>query len=174
MGAERPVVEFELVPDVVVNRLGDADSAGLGQTFEPCSDVDAVAKDILSVDDHVAEIDPDPQLEPARGRKRVVDRPGGALHLDGAIERVDDARKIRQQAVTGGADNSAVMRPDQRIDGAAQFAERPMRPGLVLAHQPAETSHIGVQYGGELPLTERSFPRETRWVINQSVHGAYV
>ena len=157
MVAERAVIEIELVPDLVVHGLRDADGAGLGERLEPGGDVDAVAKDVVAVDDDVAEIDADPQLETALGRDRGVDRARGALHLDSATQRVDDARKIRQQAVACRADDPPAMRRDQRVDGAAELAERLMRAGLILAHQSAETDHIRMQNGGELPLPRAGF-----------------
>ena len=157
MAAERAVIEIELVPDLVVDGLRNADGAGLGERLEPGGDVDAIAEDVVAVDDHVAEIDADPQLETALGWDGVVDGARGALHLDGATQRVDDARKIRQQAVACGADDPPAMRRDQRVDGAAQLAERSMRAGLILAHQPAETDHIRMQDGGEFPLPRAGF-----------------
>ena len=72
MAAKRPVIEIELVPDMLVNGLRDADCAGLGERLEPGGDVDAVAEDVVAVDDHVAEIDADAQFETALGRERVV------------------------------------------------------------------------------------------------------
>ena len=154
MAAERAVIEIELVPDLVVDGLRDANGAGLGECLEPGGDVDAVAEDVVAVDDDVAEIDADPQFETALGRDRIVDGARRPLHLDGAAQRVDDARKIRQQAVACGADDPSAMGRDQRIDGAAELAERSMRAGLILAHQAAETDHIRMQNGGEFP-----FPR---------------
>ena len=67
MAAERTVIEIELVPDLVVDGLRDADRAGLGERLEPRGDVDAIAKDVVAVDDDVAEIDADPQFETALG-----------------------------------------------------------------------------------------------------------
>jgi len=99
MAAERTIIEIDLVPDLLVDGPRDADSTGLGECLEPGSDVDAIAKDVVTVGDHVAEIDADPQLETARGRDGVVDGTRGALHLDGAVQRVDDTRKVSQQAV---------------------------------------------------------------------------
>src|SRR5215472_15099817 len=72
-----------------------------------------------------------PRLTPMRSSRR---RSGGsgsltarrALHRDGATEGVDDARKIGQYAVTGGADDPPLMRRDQRVDPTAERAERPM------------------------------------------------
>ena len=142
MAAKRAVIEIELIPDLVVYGLRDADGAGLSERLQPGCDVDAIAKDVIAIDDHVAEIDPDPQFEPALRRDRVVDRARAPLHFDGAVQRIDDARKIRQQAVARRADYPATLRRDQRVDRAAELIQRSMRPGLILAHQPAETDHI--------------------------------
>ena len=47
----------ELVANVIPHRAGDADPAGLGQSFQPCGDVDAIAVNIAAFGDHIAEID---------------------------------------------------------------------------------------------------------------------
>ena len=125
---------------------------GLGEGLEPGGDVDAIAEDVVAIDDDVAEIDTDPQLETAFGRDRVVDGTRRSLHLEGAVQRVDDARKIRQKAVACGADDPSAVRRYQRVDSAAEPSERLMRTRFVLAHQAAETDHIGMQNGGEFPL----------------------
>src|SRR5438132_4489640 len=39
--------------------FGDADAAGFGDAFEPRRDVDAVAEDVVSLDQYVAEMDAD-------------------------------------------------------------------------------------------------------------------
>jgi hypothetical protein len=62
-------------------------------------DVDAVAEDVVVLDDDVSEIDADAEMDPlAVGQLRVaVNHP--ALHLDSATDRVDDALKLDQHAV---------------------------------------------------------------------------
>ena len=120
MAAERAVIEIELVPDLVINGLRNANCAGPGERFETGGDVDAITENVVAVDDHVTEIDPDPQLEAAIDRDWIIDRTRGQLHLDSAAQRVDNARKIREQAVACCADDPPVMRCDQRIDGAAR------------------------------------------------------
>ena len=159
VAAERAVIEIELVSDLIVNRLRDANCAGLGERFEPGGDIDAIAENVVAVDNYVAEIDADPELKPALGRDGVVYRPRGALHLDRTAQRIDDARKIRQQAVARRADDPSVMRGDQRVNGAPQVAKRAMRAGLILAHQPAEPHYIHMQNGGELPFPGGGFSR---------------
>src|SRR6516165_10465680 len=44
---ERAVIEVELVADLVVNRLRNADGAGLGECLEPDGDINAIAKDVV-------------------------------------------------------------------------------------------------------------------------------
>ncbi len=45
---------------------GKDDTARLGQTFEPGRDVDAVAIQVVAVDQHVAEIDAHPKADAPR------------------------------------------------------------------------------------------------------------
>ncbi len=134
MAAKRTVIEIELVPDLLVDRLRNADGTGLGERLESGGDVDAIAEDVVAVDDDVAEIDPDPQLETTVDRNGIIDRTRCLLHLDGAIQRVDDARKIRQQAVACGADDPPVVGGDQRVYGTAELTQRLMRACFILAH----------------------------------------
>ena len=81
-------------------------------------DVDAVAEDVVAVDDDVAEIDADPQLETAVDLDWIIRRTDCLLHLDRTAQRVDNARKIRQQAVACGADDPPAVFRDQRHAGA--------------------------------------------------------
>jgi hypothetical protein len=48
---------------VVVDRIGDEHPAGIGQGFDPGGDVDAVAIEVVALDDHIAEIDADAQFD---------------------------------------------------------------------------------------------------------------
>ena len=57
--------EIELACGVLVHPRRDADAARLGQAFEPRRDIDAVAKDVAVLDDDVAEIDADAELDAA-------------------------------------------------------------------------------------------------------------
>ena len=72
MAAERTVIEIELIPDLVVDRVRDANRAGLREPLEPHGDIDAITKDVVAVDDDITQVDPDPQLETALLRDRLV------------------------------------------------------------------------------------------------------
>ena len=43
--------------------LGNRDAAGLGDALDPRRDIDAIAKDVVALDDDVADIDPDPESD---------------------------------------------------------------------------------------------------------------
>jgi hypothetical protein len=95
------------VAHVVMNRIGDEHPAGFGQGLDPGGDVDAVAIEVVALDDYVAEIDADAHFD-------AVVRTGGGvplghrlLHLDRAAHRIDDAGEFDQQPVAGGLDDAA-------------------------------------------------------------------
>src|SRR5262249_927193 len=99
--------EGELVAHLIADNAADTDPAGFGQTLKPCSDVDAVAKDVAPVLDYVAEIDPHAQFDTAIRSHIGVPLGHGALHFDRAAHRVDDAGELDQQPVAGGLDDTA-------------------------------------------------------------------
>ena len=58
--AEILVDELEPVADLIAHRRRYADAAGLGDQLEARRDIDAVAEDVVLIDDDVAKIDADP------------------------------------------------------------------------------------------------------------------
>jgi hypothetical protein len=54
-------VNVDPVADAFVDDRGDANPAGLGERLEPRGDVDAVAVDVVALDNDIAEIDADAQ-----------------------------------------------------------------------------------------------------------------
>src|SRR5207245_5866759 len=74
--------EIELVAHLVAHDAADADAARLGQGFEPCRDIDAVAVDVALVDDDVAQIDADAELDAALLGDAVIAQGHLALQLD--------------------------------------------------------------------------------------------
>ena len=55
--------DVDPVADAFVDDRGNADAAGLGQRLQPRGNVDAVAVDVVALNDHIAEIDADPQYD---------------------------------------------------------------------------------------------------------------
>jgi len=94
----------------------DADPARFGQAFQSGGNVDTVAKDVAVLDDDVALVDADAEFDPASGRQQRVAFRQSRLHFSRTADRIDDAGKLDQQAVTGGLDDAAFMARDLRVD----------------------------------------------------------
>jgi len=78
---------------VVVNCIGDQHPAGIGQGFDAYGDIDAVAIEVVALDDHIAEIDADAQFDAIVRRDTGVPLGHRLLHRDRAAHRIDDAGK---------------------------------------------------------------------------------
>jgi len=140
----------QAVTNVIMNRIGDEHSAGIGQGLDPRGDVDAVAIEVIALDDYVAEVDADAQLDAVVRREPLIPLGHRLLHLDRAAHRIDDAGKFHQQAVAGGLDDAAVVLGDLRIEELLpQRFEALVRALLVGAHQPRIAGHIGGENCGE-------------------------
>ena len=75
MVAERMIIEIDFIPDLLVNSVGDANGTRPGESLEASSNVDAITKDVAAIDNHVAKIDTDPELETPVRRNGIVDGP---------------------------------------------------------------------------------------------------
>ena len=95
---------------------------GSAQLLQAGGDVDAVAVDVLALDDHVAEVDADAERD-ALGLGHVPLALGHALlDRDRAGDRVDDAGELDQRAVAHQLDDPALVLGDQRVDRAPRGA----------------------------------------------------
>ena len=54
--------DIHLVSHLFKGRRGNTDSAGFGDAFQPRCDIDAVPKDVIGINDDIANIDSDPVL----------------------------------------------------------------------------------------------------------------
>src|ERR1700737_2832655 len=139
--------EVELVAHLVAHDPADADPARLGQRLEPCGDIDAVAINVVLLDDDIAEIDADAELDAALQGDAVIVQCHVALQLDRAAHRIYHARELDQQPITGRFHNAAAMLGDLGVRYfAAQRRQGRVRALLVLAHQPRIAGDIGRQY----------------------------
>ena len=142
--------EVEPVADMIAHRCRDADAARLGDALQARRHIDAVAENVAVLDDDVAEIDADAELDAAVLRHVGVAAGHAALDFGGAGDSVHHAREFHQHAVAGQLDDAALVLGDLAVDQfLAMRLERGKRGGLVDAHQPAIADHVGRQYGGE-------------------------
>ena len=70
--------------------LGNRDAARFGNALDPRRDVDAVAKDVLALDDDVADIDADPELDRIGLGATGIVLPKLSLNFDRASDGVLD------------------------------------------------------------------------------------
>ena len=95
--------------------LAAPDPAGLRQRFEARGDIDAVAEDVVALGDHVAEIDANAKPDALFVGYLGFAVEHAALHLGRTAHRIDDARKLHEQAVAGGFDDAAAVLLDLRV-----------------------------------------------------------
>ena len=114
------------IPHLFEYRAGDDHTPGVCERLQPCCDVHAIAVDIVLIDDHIAEVDPDPNFDPLVLGERALPFAHRLLDLAGAAHRLDRAREFDQQAVTGGLDDAPTMLGDLGIN---QFAPMRLQPG---------------------------------------------
>jgi len=145
-------VRLDPAAHMVVGRAGETDPAGLRDTLQPRGDIDAIAQNILAVDQNVAEIDAD-AIEDALclGNARVA-LDHLLLNGDRAFDRSDHGRKLQQHAVTHRLDEPPAEVPHDRRRSLAMLAHRARRAGLVLAHEAGIADDVGGQDRGEFAL----------------------
>ena len=100
---------------MVKRRLGDTDTAGLCQSFQPGGDVDAVTINLIFFLDYISEVDADTKLHPSIFRNFFVARFYLFLNSHRALDRIDHTGKLRQQVVTGRVYYPAVVLLDKRF-----------------------------------------------------------
>ena len=158
--AQRLEAEGQLAFDVVVDGVGHHDPAGLGEAFQPHRDIDAVAEDVAILDQDVAEIDADAELQPAAGGLGVIARGHRLLQRHGAAHRVQQAGELGEEPVAAGAGDAAAMVGDLRPDHVAQRCPHAAERALLVAlDQPGVAHDVGRENGGKPPLRPGGLPR---------------
>ena len=109
LARDRRSRQSTLPRDLVVDAAGDADAARLGQALQPRRDIDAVAVEVVALDDDVAEIDADaqhdtPRLRQVRIRSAIIRRCSSTAHVTASTA----LRELDQHAVAHQLDDAAV------------------------------------------------------------------
>ncbi len=136
-------LDRDLSANLIVSRRRYADAAGFGDTLKPGCNVDAVSKNILALDEDVAEVDPHPKQHAPIPGDAVIALGHSGLHRDGALHRVDYRRKLDQQTIARGLYDTTAMLRHQRIGNGPVFTQGAGGADLVEAHQSRITGHIG-------------------------------
>ena len=141
------IVEFEteLVLHLVVYNTRNHNAARIGKRFQPRRHVNAVAVNVVTIDDDIANINADAELDASLSRyvgrlRSIIARwmstakPYGVHHTN----------KFDKHAVPGGLHDATAMFGDLGIDQFLPMRlELAQRAFVVIAYQPAIASDIG-------------------------------
>ena len=135
--------DVEAAADAFVDDRGDTDAAGIGERFQARGDVDAIAVDVVAIDDNVAEVDANPEDD-------AVFRLDGALDVERTADRVDDTSELDEGAIADQLDHPAPVARDRRIEDAFPVAlQGAERPGLIGTDHAGIADHVGRENCGE-------------------------
>ena len=104
------------VADMFINGIGNEHPSRLSQRLQSPGDIHPIPEDVLRLGNHVAEVDPDPELDPFLRRGARVPLGHFPLHLDGATDRVHHAGELAEEPVAGVLDHPAAVLGDLRLD----------------------------------------------------------
>jgi hypothetical protein len=136
--------------DILPDRVGDADTAGLADPFQPRGDVHAVAEDVALLEQDVPEVDADAVGDAHFLWDLVLAVGHEALDLQGALNGVDHALELHEKAVARRLDDAPAVLGDLGVDERGAVRLLPgERSRFVSGHQTAEAHHVGGEYGGK-------------------------
>jgi hypothetical protein len=107
--------EFGPAHQILSDVRGEANASRLGQAFETRRDIDAVAENVPILRDNLPDIDAYSELQAIIGKQRRIAFADNALDLARAIQRIDGALEIGEQAVPGSLDEVAAVFGDLGI-----------------------------------------------------------
>ena len=141
-------IEVKAIAYVIANRPRNRYAACSGNALQARSHVDAIAKNIVALDNHIANVNADAELDAAIPRHVPISILYAALHFRGASYCVHHAGKFHQHPVAGEFDNSPLMLGDFAIDKIGlQGLQCCECAGLVSAHEAAVSDHVGGKNG---------------------------
>src|SRR5262249_7190526 len=136
-------LDVELVPHLPVGIFGDADAPGFRDPFQTRRHVDAVAENVADVQDDIAEIDADAELDPFVRRHALVALRHASLYMDRAAHCFHAVAELDQHPIPGGFDDTPTVFGDAGIKNDAQMLpQTTARPLLIDASQPAIADDI--------------------------------
>jgi hypothetical protein len=108
--------QIQLVAHLIVHHSAHTDPIGFGEGFEPCRNVDAIAENIVAVDNNVPEVDADAELDAMVRRHALIAILHRVLNLDCALDGFDHAREFDQKAIARCLDDAALVLSNLWVD----------------------------------------------------------
>jgi hypothetical protein len=124
---------------------------GSANPLQSGRNVHPIAIEVSAIDDHVAEIDPNAELNSFLRRNFGIALPHALLDLDRAADCIHDARKLDENAIARRFHDTTAVLLSFGVDQlSAIFLKARERACLICTHQPAIAGNVGSEYGGEL------------------------
>src|ERR1700723_3327071 len=99
---------IDLAANLPVRIVRDANAPRFGNAFQARRDVDAIAEDVVVVDDDITDMNPDAEFDPKLRRHAGISDRHFLLYDNGASRGIDRAAEFDQHAIAGGFDDTAV------------------------------------------------------------------
>src|ERR1700691_4756328 len=146
-------VNVDAVADTFIDDRGDANAAGFGERLEPRGNVDAVAVNVLALNDDIAKVDADAQHNRRRRAARIGRQGGRALYGERTVHGIDHAAELDNGAVADQFYDAPVMGGNGGVeDNLAMPFQGAERAGLVCAHEAGIADHVGSENRRELTV----------------------
>jgi hypothetical protein len=100
---------LDLAPDLPIGIIGNADPARFSDALKAGSNVDAIAEDVVVIENDVTDVNADAEFDPLILRHGGILLGHAALDFNRKAHRIDGAGKLDQHAVTGRLDDVASM-----------------------------------------------------------------
>ena len=101
---------------VFLNASRNADAAGLGYAFQTNCDVHSIAENVTLIDDDVAYIDADTEVNSPVPRYPDVALGHAALDIEGATHGIHGAPKFDESTIPRALHNPAIVDRDDGVD----------------------------------------------------------
>jgi hypothetical protein len=145
--------DIELAPNLPVRIFGNTNATGLRNSLQTRCHIHAIAENVISIDDDIADIYAYPELDALLIWHLGIALGHPALDIKSAAQCVHYAAKLSQHPVPGVLDDPATVFSDLGIDKSAQMGLKlNVRALFVRTCQPAVAGHIGGQYGSKSAL----------------------
>jgi hypothetical protein len=145
---------LQAVADILMHSGGYRHAARRRDLLQAGGDVDAVAQNIIAVDDDVAQIDANAECDAVIFLDVGIACRHALLHFDHALGGIHHGGEFQQQAIAHGFDDAAAVALDQCVDQfRAMAAQVGKRAGFVHAHQPGIANHVGRNNGRQSALS---------------------
>lgn len=143
--------EGKLLLNFPCDLAGDTDPSRGCQLLEPRRDVDAFATPVVGIDNHLAEVDPYPDLDPPIFRNNSISFRKSALQRDGTLNSVHDTAEFCKHPVAHQLEDRAMVAGDLGLEQfLASGAKALERPRFVAFHKRRITDNVGRQDGRKL------------------------